>query len=307
MNIAMKRHTSRASASATAALAACVLAACGESDLEELHDRQLDDARAAAFEEPPAGGAAPSFDCERMELVFEDDFDGLALDASRWNTALPWGPDVVINDERQYYVDALGDPEFGYSPVEVGDGTLTIRASETPAALSAKAGGQEWLSGVLTTAGIFDFTHGCVEARLRLPEGRGLWPAVWMLPRDYEGLRPQLFVMERDGAKPESVFHNYEYFGEDDALRSTGQFEVSEAALGDGEFHTIGLSWTAEELLFYVDGKARYRVVGERVPAQPMYLVLNLAIGGTWPGDPDGSTPRPAEWEIDYVRVWQDR
>ena len=305
------------------ALAVLALVGCGESDLEELHDGALADALAAERAGEPDAGIAPPSSGERepdvgaaeptdeplapgegYTLVFAEEFDDASLDESRWNTALDWGPDVVIYDQQQYYVDSLGDPDFGHSPFVLDGETLTVRAIETPETLRAAANEQPWLSGALTTAGRFDFTYGYAEARVSMPTGQGVWPMFWMSGAEFDGLLPQLFVMERDGAKPDSVFHNYEYTDAAGSLRSPGQFEIVEDGLAEG-FHTVAVAWSPEEFLFFLDGEPRYRIVGENVAAQDMYLALGLAIGGNWTGPFDASTPRPVEWTIDYVRVWQ--
>ena len=188
-------------------------------------------------------------DPDDYTLVFSDEFGGLSLDGERWNTALPWGPDITINDELQYYADVLGTDAVERSPFSFDGESLTIAATEvadapaTPEGERAAANGRSWLSGVLTTAGKFDFTYGYAEARIELPEGQGLWPSIWMLGAEPVGLRPQLYVMERDGGRPDSVFHNYEYVDADGNLRSPGQFEVVREGLSDG-FHTVGVAWS---------------------------------------------------------------
>ena len=251
-------------------------------------------------------------DPDDYTLVFSDEFGGLSLDGTRWNTALPWGPDVTINDELQYYADVLGTDAVERSPFSFDGESLTIAATEvadapaTPEGERAAANGRSWLSGVLTTAGKFDFTYGYAEARIELPEGQGLWPSIWMLGAEPVDLRPQLYVMERDGGRPDSVFHNYEYVDADGNLRSPGQFEVVDEGLSDG-FHTVGVAWSPGRFLFLLDGVPSYAIEGDDVSSQDMYLVLGLAVGGTWPGAPDDSTPSPANWTIDYVRVWQGR
>lgn len=284
---------------------------CGESDLEELHEARLDDAVAASNSNtgndgtPSLGAALPAeLNADGYTLTFSEEFHGTELDRSKWNTALPWGPDVVINDEQQYYFDSLGDPDFSHSPFVLEDGVLTVSAIETPEALRASANEQPWLSGVLSSTGKFDFTYGYAEARVSLPTGQGVWPSFWMPATVFEELKPTLFVMERNGSVPDSIFTNYEYVDGDGVSRSPGQFEIEQAGLSDG-FHTVGVSWSPEEFLFFVDGVARYRIIGENVSSQSMYLVLSLAIGGNWTGPSDESTPRPVEWSIDYVRVWQ--
>jgi beta-glucanase (GH16 family) len=160
------------------------------------------------------------------------------------------------------------------------------------------------LSGALTTAGKFDVTYGYIETRVDLPSGLGLWPAFWMLSSEFVDLKPQLFVMEYDGGRANSVFHNYNYQDVDDNLRSPGQWEVVEEGLSEG-FHTVGVEWSPEALLFYVDGKPRYKITGENVSRQAMYMILNLAVGGVWTGAPDATTQIPASYVIDYVRVYE--
>lgn len=291
------------------------LAGCGESDLEALHDQSLNDARDEAglvpgAASPTAGGSLTgdgpeaAFDLDGYTLVFNEEFRDLALDPTRWNTALQWGPDVIVDDELQYYVDTFADPGVAHSPFTLDGETLTISAIETPEELRAAANGQPWLSGALTTAGHFDMTYGYVEVRVDMPRGQGVRPALWMLGSEFADLRPQLFIMERDGAKPDRLFHNYEYVDEAGESRSPGRFEVVEESLSDG-FHTVGVAWSPEEFLFVVDGEPRYRIIGENVSRQAMYLVLSLAIGGKRSDAPDAATPRPTRWLIDYVRVWQ--
>ncbi|MEE9320345.1 MAG: glycoside hydrolase family 16 protein [Granulosicoccus sp.] len=302
-------------------LVVTTLVGCGESDIDGQKERELEDARIAARNQPVLGaGSAINGEAENQEsgvgveadlldlsqytLMFGDEFHGTELDSTKWNTALPWGSDLVINSELQYYVDIANKPDFGYSPFSFDGETLTITAIETPENLRASANEQGWLSGVLTTAGKLEVTYGYIETRVDLPPGRGLWPAFWMLSSEFIDLKPQLFVMEYNGGRANSVFHNYNYQDEDNNLRSPGQWEVVEEGLSEG-FHTVGVAWSPEELLFYVDGKPRYKITGENVSRQSMYLILNLAVGGVWTGAPDATTRIPASYVIDYVRVYE--
>lgn len=308
MSINMKtRFTSRIMISATLALG---LSACGDSDLADIEARELESARRADIAaqiaaQPEQGAAISSVELADYELIFSDEFNGDMIDSSKWSTALQWGPDLVINDEQQYYIDTQSNGNFGYNPFAFDGEALTISAIETPANLTAVANAQPYLSGVLSTAGKFDMTYGYVEARMDLPTGTGLWPAFWMLSTEFESLKPQLFIVEGNGGLPESVFHNYNYHDEEGNLRSPGQWQVSQDVLAEG-FHTFGVSWKAEELLFYVDGTPRYRIVGENVSSQAMYLITNLAVGGVWTGSPDRTTNLPAELKIDYIRAYRE-
>lgn len=293
---------------AVCALAAGVVA-CGESDLLNIHERELNDA-IAALDEPDPVAANPtdplSIDLTEYNLVFSDEFRGDSIDASKWNTALTWGPDFVVYDQLQYYVDTLNAPDFGYDPFSFDGENLTITAIETPEGLRAEANEQAWLSGVLTTAGKYDLTYGFVEANVSFQQGRGIWPSFWLLSSELEGLRPELYVMEYDGSSPDSVFHNYNYLDADGDLRSPGQQETIRTGLSSG-FHTFGIRWAPAELVFYIDRVPTYRIIGENVPNQDMFMILNLAMGGVWPGAPDGTTPRPASITFDYVRVFEPK
>ena len=361
----MKSHTHLFVQTVVAGLVSLGLTACGQSDLVDLQERELNDARIAA-QAPSLGPATPiepggtggsdsgagttdsqstggvvdgnttgeatsgtsgnadggggtsdsggstggtggnssGVDLSLYNLVFNDEFQGTSIDPGKWNTALAWGPDLVVYDQLQYYVDVQNNAGFGYNPFSFDGENLTISAIETPESLRASANEQSWLSGVLTTATKFDLTYGYIEMRVDLQPGKGVWPGLWMLSSTFEELKPELFIVEYDGAKPDSIFHNYNYQDADGNLRSPGQWEVALPGLSEG-FHVVGLAWSPQELLYYVDGEPRYRIVGENVSSQDMYLILNLAIGGVWPGAPDGTTTKPATLVVDYVRAYQ--
>jgi len=327
-----------ASMSGATVLLALSLSGCGESDLPAHHEAVLACAEiersggrcdaepipgaanpdtgsgspGSMFVDRPAGALAPGeepvegIDLEDYELVFADDFTSPALDLSLWKTAFEWGPDLTINAEQQYYVDIENDPEFGVDPFELDGESLTIRAQRTPEALRAVANEQPWLSGVLSGASRLEVQYGYVEARVALPEGQGVGPSFWLLASDLDARRPRVFITEYDGGRPGTSFHDYQYEDADGAVRSAGRLQVDEPSLADG-FHTLGVSWTPDELVYYIDGIARYRVIGDELPAQPMYPVLSLSMGGTLTGPSDQSTPASPALTIDYVRVWQRR
>ncbi len=309
----MKTGNMIVSKALVASLLMAMLVGCGESDLEEIHDQQLDDAIAASAlpelepANPDIGLPPPAdLDLSQYELAFIDEFQGDTVDAAKWRTSL-WSSDTVVYNQLQFYVDAQTNGEDSLpSPFSFDGEHLTISATPTTESQRASANEQAYLSGMLTTRNLFDITYGYVEARVRLQPGRGIWPSLWLLGSDTEGLNPEVYVFEYDGSKPDSIFHNYNYLDSEGNLRSPGQQEVEVNGLSD-EFRTLGLRWSPGELLYYLDDQPSYRIIGDNVPAESMYLVLNLAMGGVWPGAPDATTPDPATLVVDYVRVYRMR
>lgn len=324
-------------ATVAVSLAALFIASCGESDIPDLQRDAIIDAQeriaanqqqqnaeaeaaAALPDEPsdPVEGENPStemqvsepaepastIDLTGFELVFNESFNGDSLDTEKWTTAFRFGPELIINNEEQFYVDTVNNPNFGFNPFVLDGGTLTISAVETPDALLDAAVQQPYLSGVLTTADRFAFTHGIVEMRARIPAGSGLLSQFWMLPDVFEGLRPQVFIMEARGDGTDSVFHTYNYQDSNDDLQTTGVLESTGTDFS-ADFHNYAVEWSPGELIFYIDGVEFQRVASENVASQDMYMIVNLAVGGAFAGSPNESTTFPAQLSIDHVRVFQ--
>ena len=287
-------------------------------------------------------------DESQYTLVFEENFDSLELENSRWNTALLWGPYLPTNNEQQLYVDTLGmHSEFSHSPFTLTGDSLKITATPTSESLFAPTrpapdsplwmpnsyseynqnyasgspgdsgyspGYQEsnvkYLSGIITSYGSFNMTHGYVEMRAKLPEGRGLWPAFWLLPQHYVKDVPEIDVMEFLGQDVDTIYHTYHYFDIENNwnLISTPSFP-SLSADWTKDFHTFGMAWTPTEIVWYVDGDETKRITDSEyiIPNQAMHLLANLAVGGNWPGSPDESTQFPATFEIDYIRAYKKK
>jgi beta-glucanase (GH16 family) len=226
--------------------------------------------------------AAPLAGCGRR-LTFHDEFKGARLDAFRWNTAYGSGG----NGERQFYApDAL----------EVRDGRLRIEARKR------ESHGYPYTSGIIHTQGIFGQQYGYFEIRARLPKGQGLWPAFWLLPAT-PNVPWEIDVFELHGHRPDHVFMAHHWLDGNGAhAKITRGYTGPDFTAG---FHTFAVDWQPELIAWYVDGVERARDT-EGVPAQPMFLLANLAVGGNWPGFPDETTPFPSAMEIDYVRVYQN-
>ena len=234
-----------------------------------------------------------TLDASRYKLVFDDEFDGFSRfdgkhgDGGTWRTRINhtdgyWN----VPEDKQYYLDP---GTFGVQPIVVKDGVATIRAEYHPE-LAAQMGGREYTSAAITTAGSFSQQYGYFEARLKLSEGQGLWPAFWMLPTD-NTWPPEIDIVEQLGRQP-------------DVAHQMGNW----APVDTTEWHTYGLEWTADRLAWFIDGKMTH-VVYNHNQHTPMYIILNLAVGGAWPGNPvapGASGALLGDMQIDYVRAYQD-
>ncbi len=244
-------------------------------------------------------GSAP----DGYRLVFSDEFNDYKLDSSKWNSKYRWGPGWIINGEKQYYVDRINNPDFGHSPFEFDGNHMTITAIKTPEHLRSSANWQPYLSGALTTYNKFKMRYGYVEMRAKLPKGKGLWSAFWLLHQHDNDKRPEIDVVEYIGDKPNKAYNTYHYY-DNWSLRSTPTFEAAGPDYSK-DFHTYAVKWEPGKITWYVDGKERNSHSNGNVSWEDMYLLVNLAVGGWWPGNPDGSTQFPAQFKIDYSRAYQ--
>jgi beta-glucanase (GH16 family) len=232
-------------------------------------------------------------------LVMRDEFDGRQL-GDLWHRCYWWSTTTCRNEssgELQLY---------RRDNVTVGGGVLRLEAREER--VSADGGDYDYTSGLVSTGGAddldgpgFKYMYGDVEARLRVPEGRGLWPAFWLLPTSHRS-RPEVDILEVHGDSTSTLRFHVHFKRADEDIDVGLDAHGPDAA---GDFHVYGLQWTADALAFYVDGEERWRYDGPSVPREPMYVLLNLAVGGDWPGNPTPDTRFPAALLVDYVRVWR--
>ncbi len=219
-----------------------------------------------------------------QELIFADEFSGTALDASKWSSGYPWtNPDGNYNrstGEQQVYLPRN---------IVVSDGTAKLIAKRE------SVNGRPYTSGMISSdprnGKGFLHTYGYIEARIKVPGGKGMWPAFWNLPWPI-AWPPEIDIVEVLGDECVAEFH----------LHPNANYQGINVC---DTWHTYAVDWRPGKIVWYLDGVERYREEGDHVPSQPMYLLLNLAVGGSWPGSPDSSTPFPGVMEIDYVRVYQ--
>ena len=236
------------------------------------------------------------------QVLLDATFDDGELDPAIWNTCHWWGDQgctIASNDELEWYV-----PE----QVSVADGALRLTAERNPIRGTDNKP-YDFRSGMVTTGppprredapAKLAFTYGSVEARLRVPAGRGLWPALWLLPASRES-RPEIDLLEVLGQDPSEVIMHLH--PESRSVESPSKrYRVRGPSLAE-DWHTVRLDWSSGRLEFFVDDVRVWRVKGRQVPDEPMYVVLNLAVGGVYPGPPDPDTPFPATFSVDYLRI----
>ncbi len=223
-------------------------------------------------------------DTSEWQLVWSDEFSGDCLDPLKW-TPEDWAAEK--NNELQYYTP---------SNVQVSDGRLILTSKRE------KLGGRSYTSGAVHTKEQYSFLYGKVEMRAKLPAGQGVFPAFWMMTDRKDTWLPEVDIMEMLGHQPDEIWMVSHWLNSAGTLSSASQAYKGPDFSED--FHLFGLEWTPDSLVWLVDGKEKFRIT-DPIPREPMYLYLNTAIGGDWPGSPDASTRLPAAFEIDYVRVFQ--
>jgi beta-glucanase (GH16 family) len=231
-----------------------------------------------------------------------DDFNGGALDPALWHTCYWWSELGCTN---------LGNKELEwYLPDNVHvDGGAAHLVARREGAVGADGLPFAYTSGMISQAAVdrdlFKFTYGFAEARVRVPAGSGLWSAFWMLPASRES-KPEMDIFEVVGENPRRTVMHSHWQGGDDGDESIKQiFDGPDFSSG---WHTFGLDWEPESLTFYVDGVVRWTVTDPNaIPHEPMYLLADLAVGGTFTAGVKPSTPFPSELALDYVKVWRAR
>lgn len=239
-------------------------------------------------------------------LVWADEFDGASLDTTKWSLQLGDGcPDLCGwgNQELQVYTDRNHT---------VGGGLLTITARR-------EADGS-YTSTRMRTLGKGDWTYGRFVARARVPQGQGLWSAVWMLFSEdtYGGWAAsgEIDIMEAIGSRPNEVLGTIHYGGPAPANVFTGDELTLFSGSFATDFYVFAVEWEEGEIRWYVNNvlyqtqtSDDWYTTGSDDPAAPFdhdfHLLLNVAVGGILPGNPDETTVFPQSFEVDYVRVYQ--
>ena len=254
--------------------------------------------------EPDSGEPDPA-EIEGWNLIWRDEFDGNSIDSSKWEHEVnAWGGG---NNELQYYTASSANSR-------VIDGKLIIEARA--GSYTGDEGTRDYTSARLRTLNKGDWLYGRMEGRMKLPTGQGSWPAFWMLPTDWAyggwAASGEIDIMELVGHEPSTVHGTLHYGGEWPQNTYSGEGYSINGSFAD-DFHVFAVEWDPGEIRWYVDGvhyqtQTNWYSSAGAYPApfnQRFHIILNVAVGGNWPGNPDATTFFPQLMEVDYVRVYQ--
>ncbi len=310
----------------------------------------------------PLSWTIPEASRDGYELVFSDEFNGYAVNPARWNTQLRWDGEWngeryeyrVINGEDQFYVNTLS-PDWEHrdrvvplhNPFEFDGNRLAIRAVRNP--LNNTRNGnrdhgrlqdilpqQPFLSGAMATYDKFSQKYGYFEARMKISNATGSFPAFWLHHQNQRSqgtARTEIDIMENLGHAPWYVYNSFHYFtnvsttygGDDHSIRPYPQGQISNGTDFSEDYHTYAVEWSPGYVQWFIDGQRVSEVWNSNVDREDLYIIMNLAIGGNWTNYPTNSGglgrasndhfpndndmnqfPNPA-LEIDWVRAYRRR
>ena len=268
---------------------------------------------------------------EEFDLVFGDEFNGDAIDPEKWQTGLTWGDSRIINGEQQYFVNTQTDPDFGYDPFTFTGESMVINAVPIPVDLRENLPPVcdeedptgldrcEFLSGALSTHDRFQYIYGYTEGRFKVSGAPGALSSFYLYHR-YAGNdklhhAPEIDIVEYLGENPfgdPDAFQTY-HFGDPNTQITRSAPTMSHQKPDGGfyadnnEWHTFGVLWEPQLVIWYINGIEVKRIFGPQVSRQPMNIINYLVAGSAWAPTPDTSDESlyPIQFEADYIRVYQ--
>src|SRR5215469_11731033 len=265
---------------------------------------------AAAILPSCGGGAVPQpLPASGWKLVWSDEFngsDGSAPDSSKWTYDLGgkgWG-----NSELECYTNSLQN-------AQIQGGNLVIIAQKQ-AVTCSDGTSNNYTSARMKTQGLFSQAYGRFESRIKIPQGQGMWPAFWMLGNEITTAGwpkcGEIDIMENIGKEPATVHGSLHGPSTSSATSdASAAFSLPAGQNFADNFHLFAVEWEPGTVRFYVDTNLYETVNQSQWPAggtwvfdHPFFLLLNVAVGGTWPGSPDTTTQFPQQILVDYVRVY---
>ncbi len=238
------------------------------------------------------------------QLVWSDEYDqpdGSAPDPGKWGYDTGgggWG-----NNELEYYRTRTNN-------ARIEDGKLVIEARKED------FGNRHYTSARLLTAGRFSQTYGRFEARIKIPRGQGIWPAFWLLGTNISSVNwpacGEIDIMENIGKEPDTVHGTVHGPGYSGANGIGGPVGLTNGAAVSDDFHVFAVVCEPERVSWFMDDRQYFSVTPSDLPAggrwvfnEPKFIILNLAVGGNWPGNPDSTSTFPQRMLVDYVRVYE--
>ena len=260
-------------------------------------------------QEPKSSEKQPvvnEWDKEGWALVWNDEFDGPALNLEKWSYEIGghgWG-----NNELQYYSD---DDSTAF----IQDGKLVLRADIVPQGTGSSDNLRYFSSARLRTSGKGDWRYGRIEVKAKLALGQGIWPAIWMLPTDWMyGGWPEsgeIDIMEHVGYDPGRV-HGSIHTGSYNHKINTQRGGSKLLDKISSKFYVYAIEWYEDRIDFLIDDSKYFSFQNDGKNDfntwpfnQRFHLLINIAVGGDWPGSPDETTQFPTEMELEYVRVYE--
>lgn len=258
--------------------------------------------------ENPVGSDDAIPEIEGWTLVWNDEFEASQIDLQKWEFEI--NAQGGGNNELQYYTNRKQN-------AFIENGALVIQALKET--FTGPEGTRDYTSARLRTKNKGDWKYGRFDIRAKPPYGQGLWPAIWMLPTDwvYGGWAAsgEIDIMELVGHETDRVYGTLHYGGTWPQNVHTGTFYRLPTGVFPSDFHLFTLEWEEKEMRWYVDGshyqtQAKWHSTAAPFPApfdQRFHLLLNVAVGGNWPGNPDATTIFPQRMVVDYVRIYKKK
>ena len=246
------------------------------------------------------------WEIEGWNILWQDEFDKDSLDLTKWSRETGghgWG-----NNELQFYTDSDSN-----SYVE--NGNLILKAQVVPQGIGSSKGLRYYSSARLRTYGKGDWKYGRIEVKAKVASGQGIWPAIWMLPTDWLfGGWPssgEIDIMEHVGYDL-GVVHGSVHTEAYNHKINTQRSSARKIANVDTEFHVYSIIWNKDKISFFIDDVQYFLFENDQQGNyktwpfdQRFHLLINIAVGGDWPGNPDNSTNFPRKMLVDYVRVYE--
>ena len=238
----------------------------------------------------------PFLALSQLTLTWSDEFNGPGLDLTKWKFDIGQGNWGWGNNELQYYTNSI-------SNVNIDTGYLRITAK------NESFGPANYTSARIKTKDLFEFKYGRVEARMKVPYGQGLWPALWMLGANIDAVGwpncGEIDIMEH--INNETVIHGTHHYHSNGHLYAGGS-----AACDAATFQVYSIEWTPNYIKWFLNDVLYYETnisasaVSKEEFHEPFFFLINLAVGVLWPGYQNSTTPFPSSLYVDYIRVYQD-